>query len=116
MARKFLRQDLNRYFKLGKLRRKYRVWRKPKGRHSKMRQKRRGYPESPTVGHASPKKEAGKIKGMIPVLIHNVKELEKLDKKSLVIIAKVGARKKLDIIKKANSLGFKILNVKENKK
>jgi len=45
MAKKrFLRRLTNRYLKLGKKRKKKQKWRKPKGRHNKMREKERGYP------------------------------------------------------------------------
>ena len=115
MSKKFVRTDSVRYSKLGKKRKKLRVWRKAKGRDNKIRLKRFGYPKSPTVGHKSSKKESGKISGLKPVLVHNVKDLSLLDKNSVVIIAKVGAKKKLDIIKKAQDLGLKMLNLQEDK-
>ena len=110
MSKEFKRQDHMRYLKLGK--RKSNVpWRKPKGRDSKMRLKRQGYPSSPSVGNKSSKKESGRIGGLIPVLVHNLNELSSLDKKSVAILAKVGARKKLELIKKAEEMSIKLLNV-----
>ena len=41
--------------------------------------------------------------------------LSSLDKNIVVIIAKVGAKKKLDIIKKAHDLKLKMLNIQEDK-
>ena len=114
---KFLRQETRRHLRIGKRRKKSQTWRRPKGRHSKMRKKRKSYPVSPGVGYKSPKNEAGKIFGLTPVLISNIKELGKLNKNSAVIIArKVGARKKIDIIKKADEMKLKILNVKSGVK
>ena len=108
---KFIRQDAGRYSKLGKKRKKLLKWRKPKGRHSKMREKRIGYPASPKVGHKSNKKEAGKINGKMPYLVYNSSDLEKAGKDSMIIIGKVGARKRLELIKKADEKNLEILNV-----
>jgi len=115
MSKEFTRTDVSRYLKLGR-RKKRRTWRKAKGRDNKIRLKRFGYPTSPTIGHKSPKQESGKIKGLTPVLVRNVKDLEKLDKDSIPILAKIGAKKKLDVIKKAEEMKIKILNVKKEAK
>jgi len=111
MSKDFVRQDSNRYLKLGKKRKKQRVWRKAKGRDSKIRLNRFGYPKSPTVGYKSPKSMAGKIEGLTPILVHNVADLDKLTKSDAAIIARVGAKKKLDIIKKAEEMKIKIINL-----
>ena len=72
--RKFLRRTSNRYSKLGRKRKKKQVWRKPKGRDNKMREKRRGYPAVVSIGY-----KKGKHKTQI--IINNVKDLEKKMKK-----------------------------------
>ncbi len=113
MTRKFLRQDLKRHSKLGKGRKKMHKWRKPKGRHSKMREKRFGYPLSPSIGFKKPRKEIGKVDGKIPVLVHNVYDLSKVGKNNSVILAKIGAKKKIEVIKLAQEKGIKILNLGE---
>jgi large subunit ribosomal protein L32e len=111
MSRKFLRTDIRRFLKLGKSRRKLQVWRAARGVHSKIRRKRKGYPVMPTVGYKTSKKEYGKIGGLKPVLVHNLKELDKAGKNLIVIIARIGAKKKLEIIKKAQERGIKIANI-----
>jgi large subunit ribosomal protein L32e len=116
MPKKFIRQDVSRYSKIGKNRKKLQKWRKPKGRDSKMRLSRKSYPASPTVGHKSPKKESGKINGQIPILVYNTSDLEKVTKDNVAILASIGAKKKLDVIKAAQEKKIKILNIKENKK
>lgn len=116
MSKEFVRQDAGRYSKIGKNRKKLQKWRKPKGGDSKMRLKRRSYPSSPTVGHRSPRKESGKIKGLVPVIIYNTNDLSKLTKDNVAILARIGAKKKLDVIKAAQEKKIKILNVKEGKK
>lgn len=107
---KFLRTDSSRFSKLGKNRKKLQVWRAAKGRHSKIRRRRVGYPVMPSVGYGSSRKEFGKISGLSPVLVHNTSELKSLDKSSIAIIARVGARKKIEILREADKLGIKIRN------
>jgi len=116
MAKKFLRQDHMRHSRLGKRRKKLQKWKSPKGRHSKMRQARRGYPKSPTVGYRSPRNERGKFNGKKLALIHNIKELEKVDKNIAIIIARVGAKKRKEIIEKAKIMNIEVINMpKEGK-
>ena len=100
-----------RHLKLGKKKKKV-AWRRAKGRDSKIRLKRFGYPAFPSVGYKTPKSESGKIEGLTPILIHNLKELASLDKNSAVTIAKVGAKKRLELLKKADEMKIKILNSK----
>ena len=114
---KFIRQDSNRFSKIGKGRKKLQKWRKPKGRDSKMRLKRKSYPTSPTVGHKSPKKETGKIKGLTPILVSNEKDIQTITKDNIAIVSKrLGAKKKIELIKQIKEKNLNILNKKETKK
>lgn len=113
---KFLRRDFLRYSKIGKNRKKIQKWRKPKGRHNKMREKRKGYPATVSIGYRKKSEESGKIKGHDPVRIFNMNDLEGIGKGQAVIIAKVGAKKKIDIIKKAQDKKITILNLREGGK
>ncbi len=109
---KFLRTDWWRRARLGKGRRKKQVWRNPRGTHNKIGAKKFGYPKMPAIGYGKARKEIGKIGGLIPVMVDNMKDLEKIGKiNAAVISSKVGARKKIDIMKKAEEKGIKILNV-----
>jgi large subunit ribosomal protein L32e len=112
----FVRRDSSRYSKLGKKRKKLQKWRGAKGRHNKIRLKRKGYPVAPGVGYKAPRKEFGKIKGLTPVLVHNLNELESLDKSSIAVIARVGAKKKIEMLKKASDLGINVHNAGGKKK
>ena len=57
------------------------------------------------------KKDSGKIDGKEIFVVYNVNELETAEKNSVIIIGRVGARKKLDLIGKATTMGLKILNL-----
>ena len=110
MKKKFLRSDWMRHSRLGKNRKKLQKWRRPRGMHSKIRKKRFGYPSFPSVGYMTPKEHAHKVDGAKTVLVHNLNELMKADKKSSIIIARVGAKKKLEIMKKADEMSIKVIN------
>jgi large subunit ribosomal protein L32e len=116
MPRKFVRVDTCRFSRLGKNRRKLQKWRRPRGKHNKVRLKRFSYPVAPVIGFKSPRNLAGKISGLTPVLVHNLKELEALGKSSIAILARIGAKKKIEMIKKAEELKIQILNVAREKK
>ncbi len=113
MERKFKRQC----FWLKKLGDK---WKKPKGRHSKLRHEKKGRWAVPKVGYGRASKERGTIifksQQVMPVLIRNMKELENVGKSEAAVIASsVGARKTLMIITEAEKRGIKIINRKAKK-
>ncbi len=93
-------------------------WRKPTGKSSRMRKKRRGWALSPAIGYGSHRKYRGlHPSGLKEIIIHNVNELENVspDQKAIRIAATVGERKRLRIIEHAQQLGYKILNPKTSK-
>ncbi|WP_456482250.1 50S ribosomal protein L32e [Methanopyrus sp.] len=104
---KFRRQEWHRYKRLGE------KWRRPKGRHSKMRRKLKSKPKMPNPGYGSPKKVRGlHPSGYEEVLVYNPKDLEKIDPKRQAarIASRVGKRKRQEILKKAEELGIVVLN------
>ena len=105
MKPRFIRRDYKRYSKIGKNRRKLQKWRGAKGRDNKIRLHMKGYPKAPTVGY-----KKGKI--IRQTLIHNLSDLENAKKNTQIILAKVGAIKKLEIIKRADELKIPLSNVK----
>lgn len=111
MIKRFLRSDTSRFSRLGKNRRKLQKWRRGRGKSNKIRLNRAGHPSVPKVGFKTRKSEAGKVKGMIPKLVHNLQELNALGKNEAAIIARIGARKKLELIKEADKAKIKILNL-----
>ena len=108
----FVRVDTHRISRIGKGRKKMWKWRRPTGKHNKTRLKRFSYPIQPGIGFGTPRKDAGKIKGLYPILITNMSDLDKADKNNILIISrKLGAKKKIDLLKKASELNLKIANV-----
>ena len=105
----FLRRTWSRYSKLGKRRKKKQKWKKPTGRDNKMREKRRGYPAVVSIGYKK-KKKLEKI-----VIVRNIKELDAVKKNEIVIIGKVGKKKKIEILKKAKGKKIKFQNINAEK-
>lgn len=112
MARKkFLRRVWMRYSKLGRGKKKKQKWRRPRGRDNKMREKQRGYPRTVSIGYGNKKSLRGNIKGLNPIKIQNITELEQLKENDIVILGKVGMKKKIEIAKKAKDKKIKIINL-----
>ncbi len=106
----FRRQEWFRYKKLGD------AWRKPKGKHSKMREHRGYRPPIVDSGYRGPKAVRYlHPSGYRDVLVHNIKELESLNPENdaVRIASSVGRKKKEEIYNRARELGLKVLNYRE---
>lgn len=108
---KFLRRVTHRHSKLGKGRKKKQTWRNPTGRHNKMRTRQKGNPPVVTIGYRTNKKVRYQIKEKIPILVENEKDIEKLNKNNIAIIAKIGKKKKIELVNKISEKGIQISNV-----
>lgn len=119
---KFLRRTWSKYSKLGKRKNKKQVWRRPTGRHNKMREKRRGYPVSVNIGYKKERSLRGNIHNSSPILIKKIEDLKKMTKGETGILGKVGKRKKFEMVRIAKEMNIKFFNfnsekfLKENKK
>ena len=102
---KFLRRTSSRYSKLGKGRKKKQIWRRPTGRHNKMRNKRNGYPVIVSIGYGT--KKIGEER----IIVNNVKDLEKVKENKFIILGKIGNKNKLEIVKKAKKMKIKFQNL-----
>lgn len=105
---KFLRRIWKRHSKLGKRRKKKQVWRKPKGRDNKMREKRKGYPAVVSIGYKKGRKKK------VPFVVRNINDLNKIKKspeKYFITLGKLGKKKKIEILKKAKDAGIPIQNI-----
>ena len=87
-------------------------WRKPKGMHSKMRMKFKGNPRLPSQGYRSPRQVRGLHGlGVDTILVRSLKQLESLASGAIIIASSIGARKKLEMIKKAEEKKLSIVNL-----
>ena len=107
----FARQNAHR-----KKRVKNKGWRRPRGIDSKQKRHEQQMGALPTIGYGKPKKERGLHPcGLQEIRIFNVKELAGLDPKThaIRIGASVGKKRKIEIMKEAESKKFKILGKKQ---
>lgn len=115
MALKFLRRNWSKASRLGRKRKNKQVWRSPKGRHSKTRGERKGYPAIVKIGYKQDVTTSGLIQEKTPILVNNVKDLLKLGKNEIAILGNVGMKKKLEIAKFAKEKKIQISNLNAEK-
>ncbi|MEK6895708.1 MAG: eL32 family ribosomal protein [Nanoarchaeota archaeon] len=108
---KFLRRAWQNTSATGRGRKKKQVWRRPTGRHNKMRENKKGKPATVNIGYRSEKKFREKINEQNSIQINNLKDLKKAGKEQVLVIGKIGKKKKLEILNKANEKGLHIFNI-----
>jgi len=92
------------------------VWRKPKGRHNKLRRQIKAKGPLPRPGYGSPAAVRGLHPcGLLDVLVHNEGMMAGLDPKAhaVRIAAGVGMKKRMEIQRKAMEAGLKVLNPRQ---
>jgi len=107
---KFLRTDWHKKIRLGRGVKKNQKWHGAKGRQNKLRLGRKGRMQRPKIGWSADVRTKGFVGGVEAVRVENIAGLLKVGKGFGVIIGKVGAKKRTEIITKANELKIKILN------
>ena len=88
-------------------------WRKPRGRHSKLKQHEKARGRLPGPGYGSPSKVRGMNRsGLMEVLVSNVRQTDGIDPKtqSIVIASSVGRAKRAQIIEAAKKKSIRIQN------
>ena len=104
---KFVRQESWRYVRL------HPMWRKPKGVDNKVRRQDKGWPALVRVGYRGPAASRGlHPSAHYEVLVSRPSELEGLvPGRDVARIGRtVGAKKREQILKRANELGIRVLN------
>lgn len=104
---RFKRQEGYRLVKLKK------KWRRPRGKHSKLRMHEKAKGRYPGPGYRSPKLTRGLTRsGLREVRVSNPREVGSADPENdlIVIASSVGNKKAWDIVKAAESRGIKLRN------
>jgi len=103
----FVRQESWRYVRI------HPEWRKPKGVDNKVRRQDKGWPALVRVGYRGPSEARGlHPSGHIEVLVHRPADLDGLvpGRNVARIGGTVGAKKREQILARANELGIRVVN------
>jgi large subunit ribosomal protein L32e len=91
-------------------------WRKPRGKHSPVRRKKKGKQKLVTTGYGSPAAVRHlHSSGLKKVVVSALHDLEQIDPatEGAVISGTVGKRKRLDFLKFAEAKGITLLNISD---
>ncbi|MBW2971311.1 50S ribosomal protein L32e [Candidatus Woesearchaeota archaeon] len=106
----FIRQDAH------KIKRLEKKWRKPKGVHSKMKNKKKGHRRSAATGWGAPAQVRGlHNSGLALVLVNNVAEVSRADPKTeaVIVSGKMGAKQRINVVDAALKRELMIVNIKK---
>lgn len=114
--RRFISQKRPRFIRMNSwtLKRLEDTWRSPRrSLDNKIRLQRKGFPPIVKIGYRGPRLARGlHPSGFEEVVVYSPSDLEKIDpsRQAVRIAASVGRRKRIEIIKKAEEKGIRILN------
>ncbi len=94
-------------------------WRRPRGKHSPVRQCHKGRLRMPNPGYGAPKEVHGFTRdGRKPVSVQRIKDLEQvnINTDAVVIGSNVGLRKRLLLLKACNEANLVVVGVADLKK
>lgn len=110
----FIRQDYSFRIKVHDY-----YWRRPKGYHNKVRRGEAGKGKMVQAGYRSPAELRGiNLRGFRLIHVETIKQLEKVNPKEemAILSSNLGLKKKLAMIKFAESKNIKFTNIKDEKK
>src|SRR3989344_7252291 len=89
-------------------------WKKPRGKHNKIRLGKGGKRARPKIGYANTNNLKYKINNLMPFMIKNENDISLIDKnKHIAIISKnLGTKKRIPIIKKLLDSSMQVANIK----
>ena len=91
-------------------------WRRPKGIHSKIRLREAGKRARVSIGYGTPKNLRGLHKeGLKYIRISNLKDVDNLKENQIIVLAKIGGKKKQQILKEIIKRKLKISNLDPKK-
>ncbi|MDP3027362.1 MAG: eL32 family ribosomal protein [Nanoarchaeota archaeon] len=112
---KFRVEEWVHYSRLGRRRKKLLKYRKARGRDSKVRLHMKGHLKNVEIGFKSEKSKRGLIEGKMPVVVYNLKDLNRLKEKEIGIIGKIGNKKRIEIADYCIKNKIKVLNLNPEK-
>ena len=88
-------------------------WHAPKGGDNKIRRKMRGHPRQPAIGWGAPRHARNlSPEGFEQVVVYTAAELANV-KGACIIARTLGRRKRIELLKKAQDMKLKVLNIKD---
>merc|ERR1711908_83702 len=115
--RKIVKKRMKKFprFQADRFKRMNQAWRKPRGIDCRMRRKFKGSTLMPSIGYGSNKKTRFRLKnGFYKFLVQNPSDLEMLlmhnEKYAVEIAHNVGAKKRKEIVERADQLKLYVLN------
>jgi len=111
MPPKFQRTKYRAYVKLGSRQKSKLKYKRAKGRHNKTRQKWRGRPAMVEVGYKNKCETRGLINNKMPILINNLKDLERVNKDNIVVLGKIGMKLKIELVKEIQRKNLEVFNL-----
>jgi large subunit ribosomal protein L32e len=104
---RFVREESWRYKRVKE------AWRSPKGKTSRIRRSKKGWPPVVKIGYSRPKATRGRHpSGLSEVIVYRPKDLENLDPKTQAarIAHTVGENKRVQILEDAKKANIRVLN------
>jgi len=111
MAEKFQRTKFRAYVKLGSKQRSKRRYKRPTGRHNKIRQKWKSRPSMVEIGYRTDREVRGLINDKTPILIRSIEDLKNVQKNNIVIVANIGLKSKIELAKELEKRKIEVYNL-----